>query len=127
MSRSQLGLAGGVRLSTRPDGTDESVVHRTNSSNDWVSAKSPRLGQASCAGWTPPSGQPLGGLFETWPAVESQNPAPAMRCRRLGGAMPLGSVDGEQRCCMSTNFGQLWMRGRGPPCWIEKAFRFLLY
>src|SRR5439155_12419218 len=89
-----------------------------------VSAKSPRLGKAS---WTPLSSQPLGGLFEAWHTVQSQNPAPAMRCRRLGGAMPLGSVNGEQRCCTSTDFSQLWMRGRDPPCWIEKAFRFLLY
>jgi hypothetical protein len=44
MNRFQSGLAEGVRLSTHPDGTDESIMHRTNSGNDWC--RRSRLGLA---------------------------------------------------------------------------------
>jgi hypothetical protein len=43
MNQSQLGLVEGVRLSTRPDGTDESIMHRTNSSNGWCRQSRPDL------------------------------------------------------------------------------------
>jgi hypothetical protein len=108
MNQSQLGLAEGVRLSTRPDGTDESIMHRPNSSNRWCWRSREALVRPPMYEGLQPISQPLGGLFETWRAIKSQNPAPPMHCRRLGGAMPLGSFDGEQRRYMSTNFSQLW-------------------
>ena len=43
MNRSQLGLVEGVRLSTRPDGTDESIARRTSSSNGWYRRSRPDL------------------------------------------------------------------------------------
>jgi hypothetical protein len=43
MNQFQSGLAEGVRLSTHPDGTDESIMHRTNSCNEWCRRSRPDL------------------------------------------------------------------------------------
>jgi hypothetical protein len=125
MNQSQLGLAEGVRLSTRPDGTDESVVHRINSGNGWCRRSRADLARLPVQDGPHPAASRLADYLRR--GVQSSLKIQRQRCvagvweGRCLWVASMGNRDAA-RLPILVSFGCV----EEVPCWIEKAFRFLL-
>jgi hypothetical protein len=82
MNRSQLAQAEGVRLSTRPDATDECISHCTNSCNGWCRRNCHDLARLPVQDGPRPAATRLGGFWRR--GVRSSLKVQRQRCG--GGA-----------------------------------------
>lgn len=78
MNQFQSGQAEGVRLSTHPDGTDESIMHCTNSSNEWYRRSRPGLARLPMQEGPHPAASCLGDFLRR--GVQLSLKVPHQRC-----------------------------------------------
>lgn len=101
MNQFRLGLAEGVRLNTRPGGTGESIMHRTNSSNDWCRRSRPGLARLPVQEEPHPAASRLEDFWKR--GVQSGLKVQHQRCIAgtwEGRCICVASIEGKDAACL---------------------------